>query len=244
MAVHLYKAVVVLAAASGKPEDDINNTFYFDSDSAGPSVSDDVDDMQSWLNQFYNDTPSGLTLDLANFMGEQISRASNACSILYYAHPQGDPDGDWGSPVATRNWTLDAAATGTPFPAEVAAVLSFHGDLTDVPETEANPSPPPALIRPASRRRGRVYIGPLQSASGGEDGTTHEITPSTSFRNHLAGAAQELADHVFGVSTDAAWVVASKADGSVYPVVGGWVDYAFDTQRRRGQAAAARQLWP
>jgi len=35
----------------------------------------------------------------------------------------------------------------------------------------------------------------------------------------------------------------SRTDEAVYPIVGGYVDYAFDTQRRRGQAPVARQSW-
>lgn len=242
MTTQLYKAVVVLDAVSGMAEDDCQNVFYFEGQDALQTTAEDVSNIAVLLTSFYNDIPGALSTDLASFIGEQINRAANACSVLVYQHPAGNPAGDWGSPAGVQSMTLDAATAGTPYPAEVAAVLSFHGDLTNIPETQANPSPPPAVIRPAARHRGRIFLGPLQSATGVEDGTTHEPLPGNTFRNVLAGAAQTLMDDA--PTLDMEWVVASVTADATYPIVGGWVDYAFDTQRRRGQAPVARQVWP
>jgi hypothetical protein len=44
-------------------------------------------------------------------------------------------------------------------------------------------------------------------------------------------------------SDDLDWVVYSPTSAETYEVAGGFIDTAFDIQRRRGSAAASRTNW-
>ena len=46
-----------------------------------------------------------------------------------------------------------------------------------------------------------------------------------------------------GNPTDQRIVLYSRANRSVYRITDNWVDNEWDTQRRRGTAATARQVW-
>lgn len=239
----IMKSTVVLNAVSGMPEDAVVNTLYFRYEPFVPiPTTPEIDALRDRIADFYNVTqPIGSAVGA--FIGEQISRTADDSRIDFYWTLDDGPPALWGSPLATRSWTLHAVTSGTPLPSECAVAASFHGDLTNVPQTAPNPDPPPApaTIRPAARRRGRIFLGPLQSVSGSEDGVTHEFLPTSTFRSAVAEASDALR-----AANDSTWVwvVASKMDETTYPVVGGYVDNAYDTQRRRGQAATARTLWP
>lgn len=243
MADHLYKVVVNLSAFSALPEDDVQNTFYFESESAD-SVAGDVTALGTAMAAFYNTDPSGgANGPLSNWIGEQISRDTDVCSMIVYAHDPGVVSGLWGSPVGVHSWTLGAAVGTTPYPSEVAAVLSFHGDLTNIPQTAPGPPGGPPTIRPAARRRGRVFFGPLTNITGSEDPATHEIVLGTGFKNAVGRFGRELALLFDAGHASYHWVVASGADNTTYQIVNGWVDDSFDTQRRRGQDRGGRTPW-
>ena len=107
-------------------------------------------------------------------------------------------------------------------PHELAICLSFQGDR------EAG--------RVQARRRGRVYIGPLQSAVSTFDGMV-DVT----LRDTLATAGGTLLT-ASGESSAWTWVVHSTRNLATpdTPVTNGWVDNAFDIQRRRGVDASSR----
>lgn len=236
----LYKAVVTLPYQSGLPEDSANNTLYFLAINAANTQQDDIDEMQGRLVSFFNDIPPGEAKSISDYIGDQVSRSANACVNSYYFEAAIAPPAQWGSPVGTASWTIGIDDNFTVQPAEVAAVLTFHGDLTDIPQTAVNPTPPPAVIRPAARRRGRIYLGPLHASAGAAGGPNADLLVSTAFQDVVLAAATELEN----TNVNLQWVVASDTAGEVYQVVGGWMDNAFDTQRRRGSAATVRTLWP
>ena len=115
---------------------------------------------------------------------------------------------------------LDISLAGTdPLPYEVSVVASFHNG------------------GPGPRNRGRIYLGPLnQSALIVETGFTR-VNPD------LQQALIESMERMQGTSENLTWVQLSQANAETYPVAGGWVDNAFDTQRSRGIAPSARQTW-
>lgn len=123
-------------------------------------------------------------------------------------------------PREPQAFTLAAKGGTAPtaLPSEVAVCLSFYSE------------------RNLPRRRGRVYIGPL--------GTTAlrpgagAARPAQDLRDHLVLAAQRL-----GNRGDVEWGVVSKAAAAFYPITNGWVDDAFDTQRRRGEAPTSRIIY-
>lgn len=120
-----------------------------------------------------------------------------------------------------RNFTLPAQ-TGDVLPAEVACVLTFHGP------------------RNLPRQRGRVFIGPLRTA-------VLDQTPPTDVRlsmTALPAALRDRAAMMASTTQNVDWVVVSQVGAVATVVERGWVDNAFDTQRRRGQKPNVRALWP
>lgn len=221
-------ATVTLTASSGNPADNANNDFAF---SMATFTSTDADNIATALASFYNTVQviPGTDRAVAEFIGGQISRAANATTIDLYdltGHLDGSPHG---SPLYTRSFTLGSEANSE-LPSEVAACLSFHSDLSGLLEHSGS-------TRPAARRRGRVYIGPLNDL--GNTNATSQPMLNDSIRDCLSAAAITLAGAV-----SAGWRVWSRAGSALYgPIVGGWIDNAYDTQRRRGPEFTARTLY-
>lgn len=222
-------ATVRLASLTGNPADDADNDFAFEVTTLNSATADNL---ATALASFYNTVQviPGTDYSVANFLSSVISRAANAATIDFYdltGHLNGSAHA---SPVFTRNFTVGAIAAGSPIdlPAEVAVCLSFHADLTGIPEKSG-------ATRPAARRKGRVFIGPLNNFSQ----TGVPVVVGAPIRDALAAAAITLSDAV-----GASQRVWSRTGAALYgPIVGGWIDNAFDTQRRRGEAYTARTLW-
>lgn len=240
---YLARAVVQLPRISQLTEDTVANSFYFVGDSGDEIDAADATTLTTRLTSFYNDVNSPGTVALSGYLSECLSRVASAARIDFYSIPSTPfpaPPVAWGSPKQVRNWTLGAAQVGGPLPAEVTVALSYHADLTDVPETAPNPTPPPATIRPAARLRGRLFIGPLQQTTIAEDATTHEAHVATAFINALLGAGSAL---IAANTAGLVWDQFSSTEVNSDAVVGGFVDNAFDTQRRRGEAATVRSTF-
>lgn len=109
---------------------------------------------------------------------------------------------------------------GNPLPSEVAVCLSFQA--AQVSGT------------PQARRRGRIYLGPL-----GASGLDTNGRPTSACRSAASAVgASILADSVSNGGWS--WVVWSPTTGTSSIVTNGWVDNAFDIQRRRGVAPTLR----
>jgi hypothetical protein len=113
-------------------------------------------------------------------------------------------------------------------PQEVALCLSFQGAKISG-ENQA-------------RRRGRIFLGPF-SSSAADTGTGRP-------EDDLITAVSDTANTLLTTSNAATgwkWAVISVT-GPTAPnatvVTNGWVDNAWDTQRRRGNKAGARTLFP
>nr|CRY97793.1 hypothetical protein [uncultured prokaryote] len=127
------------------------------------------------------------------------------------------------TPILSGLWNLTSAPTNPPLPPEVALCLSFQGD--------------PFSGDPQSRRRGRIYVGPLRANESDSSGR-----PISALINRLADAGANLLDDI-AANTDSAWSVYSPTAGGTVIITNGWVDNEYDTQRRRGRKATARTLW-
>lgn len=167
------------------------------------------------LAQFYNSLKSRYPLAM-NFA---------AASVVFYnmADPKPRP------PIYESLLGTTGTGSGTSGPAEVAICLSFHG--VQIPGLRF------------ARSRGRIYIGPLASS------LMVTASPPQALIDNLTGAGQALLDA--SGAAPWSWVVWSQKQsddpqGLTFPdqdVVGGWVDNAWDTQRRRGVAATGRNLF-
>jgi len=126
------------------------------------------------------------------------------------------------APIKEFGMNFASAPTGAPLPHQLAICASFQGDrISGVPQ---------------SRRRGRIYVGPLDASSSATDGR-----PSTTTITTINNAMEAFRDALAATSTD--WIVWSPTDGSGAVITNGWCDNRYDIQRRRARLATARNPW-
>lgn len=209
--------------------------------------SPDRDDVQ---NVFHVVTPAGnqtpfreaLSVSIAGFYSSLAGLLSPVITRNALVHevrlaevaPGGmGEDDDVVSPVVhTHRFSLTTAPLNNhALPSEAGIAISFEGDTAGLAEEVGD-------TRPAARRRGRIFFGPLISPFGAVIGGEVRITPE--IRTQLLDAFEVLHGEleVGGMSLR----VYSRANATTYPVVRAWVDNAFDIQRRRGSAATERTV--
>lgn len=235
----------IMECATGLPADRIVNDFVFEYVST--PVTADFVNIEGHVSDFYRAAQSTGSRHIGQYISPYVSRsATHHIDIYQLAAPT------LGSPVYTDTWlgptNPDAA---NPIPAECAAVLSFHADLTSVAEfgptvstipsdedaiDQGAPSTHSGVERHRARRRGRLYIGPLMTNA--VHTTVAPYMLDSDFLTTLREAAVKMCTDAAG--DDWTWSVWSRRDQTTYPVVGGWTDNAPDTQRRRGPAASTR----
>lgn len=212
-------ATVTLNMTSGLSADAVNNDFVFQT----ANLTTDIDTIENALDAFYNDNDAPAIFSIASRLSSRVSRLAGGLVYDFYditTFLDGSPHG---SPFDTRSsQLLDASSATLSLPSEAAIVLSFHADLTGVPEEVG-------ATRPRARRRGRVFIGPLNA-----NATTDAGLVEDQIRISVNAAGNFLKD-----SSGVDWRVWSRMDATTRAVVGGSVDNAFDTQRRRGIDATA-----
>lgn len=219
-------AVVHMSNTNGLIEDEFVNTFAF-RQSLAPDEADYLE-MVELIDQFYNDLGASGNR-VSGWISEAVSRAVTHRIDFYKIQA-----GPLGSPAYEAPWLGPAAplVANSNLPTEVAAVLSFHGDLTGVLEEVGT-------TRPKARRRGRIYLGPL--TTGAVYITDDRPLVNAPFLLAVREAAVRLMDN--SLTDSHLWSVWSREAADLYPVVGGWTDDACDTQRRRGNAAGSRVVW-
>lgn len=232
----IIRAQVVHEHASGLPRDRAVNTFHFEGLISDANL---VGIREAVARFFYNhpsDPTGSVSAFLANHMANFTVRLYNVTGAP--PHPP---------LLVSVVHGYQARQAVTDLPSEVAGCLSFEG------------TPEGGLIQ--SRRRGRVYIGPLNVAaasSAGAGGVDAVRRPSTAFNNAIRTAGQRLANEV---DPFAEWVVYSRPfagrgevirpgkstlpaiaarPGSTVNIDRVWTDDAFDTQRRRGERATSK----
>lgn len=231
---------VSLAATSGIPADGATNDFAF---LAADTSSGTLDGITQSIVDLY--TLGHTSNALGVYLSSALSRSASACGIDVYdltGHLDGSPTG---SPIYTTAFTLPGVGfSAANQPSEVAVVFAYLADGWEtIPETAINPSPPPATLRPRSRYRGRMYLGPLTDKPTDNDANGNPRPTDSTFLADCAAQWFAFMDERggdFGV-----W---SRADAQIRLVAPGGlvtIDNAYDTQRRRGVAPTARtQLFP
>jgi len=223
--------MVIFTAQTGHPKDNTVNTFHFTTPTASGEVDSQAvfDALVASVKDFFDTGatgPSGgavLNPPRAFFTSVAITPT---VTIKVYRCETEIALGLSAEPLYTTTFNLGAMDAGAPYPAEVAVCASFRHAPTD-----------PAY--PAASQRGRIYIGNLSSTqAGGVTGGRCYV--GSGFRDVLCGQMKKLAA-VTTAGID--WVVWSHKLAQAFPITAGWVDDAFDTQRRRGEDAATRTLW-
>lgn len=201
---------------SALPQDRVVNTFHFWSADATVIDTATANALADACKEVYQTAHTPGTSALQTKLSSKLGTAATA-----KVYDLGET-----APRVVKNsnqaFSISPATTGKPLPHEIALCLSYKSDLAsgDV----------------AARHRGRIYFGPFQDTVLASDGT-----PDSTIVNILAGIGSYLSN--LEPVTGWHWAVRSTAADASYTVTNGWVDNAWDTQRRRGEDPTTRQLW-
>lgn len=213
----IYRTMAILQGKSNLPEDRFVNTFHFQDDANGVTNPATVAGIQAALQQFYEEPIAVGGFSVSDFIPSDVVDGTVELRTYNLAHPE---------PREPAIGSFEALFSAVaPLPTEVATCISFYSE------------------RNIPRNRGRIFIGPLSTNAGSAGLAGAGMRPADAFVNTLNAAAARLmtTGHLDPTSTD--WGVWSRADLAFKVVTGGWVDNAFDTQRRRGVAATTRASW-
>lgn len=209
------RAVVTLNKVSQLPEDAVQNVWHFGSN--GVLTSAQWSTLRDALRTFYR--------EIFHLYGSNRIAAGAVHSIKRYDLIVGAPgaaDDSAGSPISNATLTLDTTGASAA-PDEVALCLSLKGVTTNIREEVGT-------TRPASRRRGRIYLGPFSAAVMAE-------RPGSALINKII---TEVGNLNLAASAVANLGVYSRKDGKLYGAVEASVDDAWDIQRRRGIRRSAK----
>jgi hypothetical protein len=198
------------------PEDVTQNNWHFQVEGVNPGPAE-LAGVVTALNNFYSAIDQLFPLNLENLR-----------TTKFYNLSQPQPR----TPIHVSTQVI-AVSANNPLPEECAVVLSFQAD--------------PASGMNQKRRRGRVYLGPFSTSNVivvnnrcRVIGTTVATIRDAALALHNASLA----------STEFEWVVYSPTNAAGgppetwwAPVQQGWVDDAWDTQRRRGTDPTTRSTF-
>ncbi len=201
---------------SGLPEDRACNTWHFGY-TAATLTATVAANMANRIQQFYMNQTGGTPASISRMLSSELS-GTGEVNVYDLADPQPR------QPKHSEPLSVNFQPGPDALPGELAVCLSYKA-LALSGDNQA-------------RRRGRIFLGPLAYTvlAAGTNATVKEAV-----RDRIKVAASAL---LAQNNADQEWVVYSRVDGAGRAVIGGWIDNAFDTQRRRGSAATTRTLWP
>lgn len=218
-----FRALVNLERNGALPEDSIVNVFHFEGDiSIGSNYRDE------WDNDV-NDLAARIDDFYDAISGLLTSTLTGNGVIKVYDMTDATPR----EPRHIRNIVFNAA--GAPLPAEVAIAVTLQCDNS------------PGV--PRARRRGRVFIGPLDQSVGEAFADSHDLKVSAATRNLLGTSMAAMAhgpdpgDARLAVFSPTTLAQGGTLDDAFNDVTSIKVDDAFDVQRRRGASASVRSSY-
>lgn len=216
---NVYRAQAIWQGPTLLPEDQFVNSFAFvrDTDDFDSDADEMSDEISERLREFYLEPVAPATNGLVWWLPQQIVAQGLVIKVYDLGQPPPRQPREYAHSVA-----IPSASSNNALPWEVALTASFYGE------------------RNLPRQRGRIYLGPL-SERALADGS--DARPSAELLVALAGAVERLALGR-GIGDNAVMGVLSPTDAEIRPVTAGWVDNAFDTQKRRGNEASSRLVWP
>lgn len=231
----IYQVQHIFHSVTGLPEDDVVNTCHFaDGDGADVAAATAVAGHVAAC--FFDAQDAGGNY-LESYLSGQVSRSTLPTIKVYDAEEPGSP-----LYVATAAGVRARLVGGVDLPSEVAVCASYRSDYGGILEVgpddlDADAAPE----RPRSRRRNRMFIGPLNSYAITTINGAPMVGPG------LQQACNNLIDRLSTVTAGLAAVEASMVvwSGTNQAFQGeaptsAWVDNAFDIQRRRGVRPTAR----
>lgn len=231
-------ARVTIQKVTENPEDSVVNTLAYNFPVA-PN-SGDFNTLTQAIADFYNGVAAAQINPISEYLSGTIFKGvDEKHTVTYYeiAHPFPG----LGNPLFEETFAipLGTGISSVNFPEEVASCLSFRANYAGLNEVVSlPPTGPEGDEHPRARVRGRIFVGPL-NAGASDTGTLVIPRPSDLFRADLvkSGAQHLLVDASQG---NWSWSVWSRANDELRSVGEGWVDDAWDTQRRRGVDATTR----
>lgn len=227
----ILKATSMLPYRNLLPEDVAMNTFHFRTSGAEATVGEITTVVTAIDNFYFQVVGSDPDDSVAQFMSTFI-RFQDTWTKLRLVPIDGS-----GAEIGSAIF-VDMTNSTIPDPGDKNEPLEVCGCLSYQAVGGSSPSP---------RRRGRIYIGPLNTRC--IEGGSGSVPPTigVNFRNTVTGAAERLlSQSVAGAGsggTAAPWGVFSKTDGDIFDIIGGYMDNATDTQRRRGVDEYVRSEW-
>ena len=207
---NLYAFQWIWQGESQLAEDNFVNTWHFRKASGIVTDYDNVSDM---LFDFWTFAQDGAGESLAGFLTSRSLTGNFTVKAYHLTDPKPR------SPVYEYQGIMPISSFEA-LPCEVALCMSFQAEL----ESGEN----------QKRKRNRVYLGPFNvNAVGGARNVEPQLVEAALFAGKALYEASEA-------SANWHWVVYSPSDDEAYEVYNGWVDNAYDTQRRRGTRATAR----
>lgn len=230
-------ATTKMQPLTGLPEDTYECSLVFDDPAAATPVAL-ATAAAAKIVDFWNTTPAGRTNGTHHYISDAVSRTINSHVTCYdlnrggVAHTVVTP---MGAPIYDLGFLMGVSGSSLDLPSECAICVSFHGDLTGLASDVPGGAPGPGGdTHPAARVRGRIFVGPLNQNVMSSGSPTR--VGSTVLDDLVASAMKLHSDMP-------SWSVWSRKNAHTVPVVGGFVDNAFDTQRRRGEKATGRHTW-
>lgn len=207
-----FRVMAVFHHKSGDPQHRFVNSFVFRNDhSPGDWLSDMSGAVKAVLDAFYDGLNGGAT-KISQYLPVHLYE-----SIEYRMYDLGE------EPPRTPHVLEPTIAGGSatdPLPLECSAVVSLRTDLRH------------------RAGRGRLFIGPMQQ------GTVAMEADGPVIANPVRTAIANAANGLMTTTHNLTWCVLSSASEKHAPqareVVGGYVDAAWDTQRRRGWPSSSR----
>lgn len=228
----LTRVTVKINRSTLKPEDASVNVWHF----SHPTELNQsrADELANAVIGFYNGFDA--------YLSGVVSRAALSHTIELASVTEGAPGAAddvvskvlFLNQVPTVAW--DPAPNAGPLPSEVALAFSFRGDLTGINEEVGS-------TRPASRRRGRVFLGPFNYNTV-TNSTTLEPRPVPALIDAILDSYDFLVAELKAHLEAYQHVIYSRVNGSTFIVVEASVDDSWDTMRSRGLPAASRTTRP
>lgn len=213
------RVMVQIPYTSGVPGDVVSNTFHFESLDAQPINDARLGTLFGILATFYSSVYNVTAV-------KQMANYLSPTQTVMKGYNLDDP-----KPRTAVRESVVPISTGaqgaTVISPETAAVLSYRTDYQ-------------SGINKASQR-GRIYLGGLTEVCMDVSTIGRGPRLKAGFINAVTAAATNLAQTALVAKWG--WSVWSETLGESFAVAGGWMDDAYDAQRRRGQLATQRTLW-
>ena len=211
-------ARVEFQGASLLPEDVGVNTWHFHQLGTVVTFPSGADRIVDMLHDFYFGPPNGG----GNSIMDRLSSKAWTGKVTYKIYNLEDDKPRF--PFLVESETKAGMPSSATMPREVSLVASWQATHVSG-ERQA-------------RRRGRIFLpAPLITEDDGNG------RPRADYRNLIAYRAQQLKAATEDLAETWEWIVFSQKNNDHALVDNGWIDNAWDTQRRRGLAPTGRTTW-